>query len=193
MNIDFFLQVMDVAEKLKCNTRHSWTSNGRHESVADHSWRLCLMAFLVQDEYPKLDMNRVIEMCIIHDLGEAFTGDIPSFEKTAAHEAEEDRQMTEWVNTFPDFYRKKLTALLDEMNAQITDEAKLYKTLDNLEAVIQHNEADIKTWLPLEYDLQLAYGAERATFSPYTMALKNAINQQTLQKIDAEKNEVTTE
>ena len=40
-----------VAEKLKCNTRHSWTSTGRRASVAEHSWRLALMAYLVRDEF----------------------------------------------------------------------------------------------------------------------------------------------
>ena len=39
------------------------------------------MAYLLQDEFPDLDMNKVIKMCLIHDLGECFTGDIPIFEK----------------------------------------------------------------------------------------------------------------
>ena len=80
MNPTAYLSILSVAERLKCNTRHSWTSSGRHESVAEHSWRLALMAMLAADEFPDLDMDRVIRMCIIHDLGEAFTGDIPAFD-----------------------------------------------------------------------------------------------------------------
>ena len=76
------LDILSVAEKLKCNTRHSYTSSGRKESVAEHSWRLALMALLLRDEFPEADMDRVLRMCIIHDLGEAFTGDIPAFEKS---------------------------------------------------------------------------------------------------------------
>ena len=72
-----FLDFLKVAEKLKCNTRHSYTSSGRHESVAEHSWRLAVMAYFVRDEFPEADMNKVIKMCLIHDLGECFTGDIP--------------------------------------------------------------------------------------------------------------------
>ena len=184
MNTEFFLQIIDVAERLKCNTRHSWTSSGRHESVAEHSWRLCLMAFFLRDEYPSLDMDKVIRMCIIHDLGEAFTGDIPAFTKTAADEEKEDYLLAQWVDTLPDVYRDEFHALLAEMNALSTDEAKLYKALDNLEAVIQHNEADISTWLPLEYDLQLTYGTDKAAFSTYTRELKAAIDRQTREKID---------
>ncbi len=74
------------------------------------------------------------------------------------------------------------------MNELETDEAKLYKALDNLEAVIQHNEADISTWIPLEYDLQFTYGADKVEFSPYLRELKKEIDQRTKEKI-AHKNE----
>lgn len=76
------LNALAVAERLKGTTRHCYTSNGRRESVAEHSWMMTLMAFFLQEEFPEADMNKVIRMCIIHDLGEAFTGDIPSFEKS---------------------------------------------------------------------------------------------------------------
>ena len=66
------LSILSVAEKLKCNTRHCYTSSGRHESVAEHSWRIALMAMLIAPEFPEADMDKVIRMCLIHDLGEAF-------------------------------------------------------------------------------------------------------------------------
>ena len=53
-------------------------------------------------EYRDLDMNRVIRMCLIHDLGESFTGDIPTFEKTDADAGVEDDLFHNWVHTFPD-------------------------------------------------------------------------------------------
>ena len=77
------LDALLVAEKLKDETRHCYTSKGRHESVAEHSWMMTLMAYFMKDEFPEANMDKVIQMCIIHDLGEAFTGDIPTFEKTA--------------------------------------------------------------------------------------------------------------
>lgn len=40
-----FLDVLSVARRLKDTTRHSYTSGGRHESVAEHSWRAALMAY----------------------------------------------------------------------------------------------------------------------------------------------------
>ena len=74
------IDILAVAEKLKCNTRHCYTSSGRHESVAEHSWRISLMAMLLTGEFPEADMNKVIRMCLIHDLGDAVTGDIPTLD-----------------------------------------------------------------------------------------------------------------
>ena len=179
------LKILRVAEKLKCNTRHCVTSTGRPESVAEHSWRLALMAMLLTGEFPELDLNRVIRMCLIHDLGEAFTGDIPTFVKTDADSRREDDLFDRWIQTLPADVRGEWESLLEEMNAQKTGEAKHYKALDRLEAVIQHNESDIDTWLPLEYSLQLTYGAENVRFSPYLRELKQEIDQWTREKIAA--------
>ncbi len=179
-----FLKILSVAEKLKCNTRHSWTSSGRRESVAEHSWRIALMAMLTRDEFPELDIDRVIRMCLIHDLGEAFTGDIPTFEKTDGDEVREEQILTDWFDSFPEPAREEFLSLQKEMEELQTGEAKLYKALDNLEALIQHNEADISTWLPLEYDLQFTYGAERVKFSPWLTELKQEIDRWSQEKID---------
>lgn len=177
------LDILSVAEKLKCNTRHCYTSSGRHESVAEHSWRVALMAMLLTKEFPEADMDKVIRMCLIHDLGEAFTGDIPTFDKTAADSEKEDALFDYWVATLPDDAREEFSALLAEMNAMETQEAKIYKALDKMEAVIQHNESDIATWLPLEYDLQLTYGTDNVKFSPYMRSLKAKVNDDTRKKI----------
>lgn len=180
------LSILSVAEKLKCNTRHSDTSSGRRESVAEHSWRVSLMAMLLENEFPDTDINKVIKMCLIHDLGEAFTGDIAAFYKTVADTQKEDALYREWVSHFPDYQKKQFQELLNEMEEQLTAEAKLYKALDKMEAVIQHNEADISSWLPLEYDLQLNYGNKEVQFSQYLRQLKELVNQQTRQKISQE-------
>ena len=178
------LQILSVAEKLKCTTRHCYTSSGRRESVAEHSWRIALMAMLLKDEFPTADMDKVTRMCLIHDLGEAFTGDIPAFEKNEDHIQREEMLFSRWVDTLPLGTGEEFQALLTEMEQQETQEAKIYKALDKLEALIQHDESDIATWLPLEYDLQLLYGKENVTFSPYMQALKAEIDSWTMRKIE---------
>ena len=183
MEIGALLQALHVAEQLKNNTRHSWTSDGRHESVAEHSWRVTLMAYFVKDEYPDLDMNRVLLMCLIHDLGEAFTGDIPAFVKTEADEERESALLSQWVSSLPEPFREEMDELYREMDAQETAEARLYKALDRMETIIQHNEAPISTWLPLEYEKNLVYGKEQCAFSPYTSALQERVKNDCLEKI----------
>lgn len=177
------LEFLAMAEKLKCNTRHSYTSSGRHESVAEHSFRLALMAYMVSDEVPEIDTDKVIRMCLVHDLGEAITGDIPSFEKTDSDEAAEDSAVSGFVNQLPEYWKKQLGEMYREMNELKTPEAKLYKALDKLEAVIQHNEADISTWLPLEYDLQLTYGIEECSFNEYINSLRDEVRSVSEKKI----------
>ena len=72
------------------------------------------------------------------------------------------------------------------MEALETKEAKLYKALDKLEALISHNESDISTWLPLEYDLQFTYGKENMEFSPYLKELRAAVDDWSREKIERE-------
>lgn len=186
MNPAIFLELLHTAERLKDTTRHCDTSGGRRESVAEHSWRLALMAFWMEDEFPELDMNKVVKMCLIHDLGEAFTGDIPVFNKTDAHREREDALLETWVDSMPEPLRGEMTALYREMNLRQTPEAKLYKALDGLEALIQHNEADISTWEPHEYDLQQNYAWDRM-FTPFLTALREQIQEDTLEKIEKAK------
>ena len=178
-----FLETLAITARLKDTTRHCYTAKRRHESVGEHTAQMALMAYFLRDEFPQVDMDKVIRMCLIHDLGEAFTGDIPTFLKTAADEGKEDDLLDKWVSTLPEPYRSEMTALYAEMAARETIEAKLYKALDGLEAVIQHNDSPLDTWLPLEYELNLTYAEDRVTFSPYLTALRAEIRRITEEKI----------
>jgi putative hydrolase of HD superfamily len=111
-------------------------------------------------------------MCLIHDFGEAVTGDIPSFYKTADHEETEARAVRELVRELPTPMATEFIALYDEMDALETPEAKLFKALDNMEAVVSHNEASLDTWIPLEFSENLVYGEENAAWSDWTRGLR---------------------
>ena len=187
MNARQYIDFLNKIEKLKCNTRHSWTSSGRRESVAEHSWRLAVMAMLCADEYPELDINKVIRMCLIHDFGEAITGDIPSFYKTEQNEIEEDRAVAELLSGLPAPLCTELGELFDEMNAMESGEARLFKALDNMEAVVSQNEADLSTWIPFEYEENLVYGQQTAEWSDWTRALRAELKKDSIKKIEDSK------
>lgn len=184
MEAHTLLNALHTAERLKDATRHCYTSGGRHESVAEHSWRLALLAYWLHDDFPELDMDKVIRMCLIHDLGEAFTGDIPTFDKTQADEDREEALLFAWVESLPAPFRGEMAALYREMAALETPEAKLYKALDNLEAVVQHNESDLSTWAENEFSLNLTYGFDKAAWSPILTALRNAVRAETEARIE---------
>lgn len=181
------LEALTVAERLKDTTRHCYTSNGRRESVAEHSWMMNLMAFFMRDEFPEADMDKVIRMCIIHDLGEAFTGDIPTFDKTEEDEKKEEELLNQWVKGLPDFYSKEMQSLYQEMEERTTLEAKIYKAIDGLEAVIQHNFSDLSTWIPREYEMNRTYADDKVAFSEYLKQLREEIRKDTIEKIEGER------
>lgn len=183
MQWEKYFSILDRAEQLKNNTRHSWTSAGRRESVAEHCWRLTIMAYFLKHKFKNVDMNKVILMCMFHDIGEAFTGDVPAFKKTESDSRLEEQAVYGWLEELDEPYKTELRTLFDEMKECRSEEAKLYKALDKMEAVIQHNEADIRTWLPLEYELQLTYGKEETAFSEVTRQLREFANSITLDKI----------
>ena len=173
------IEFLKVMERLKDAPRHCWTTGGRRESVAEHSWRVALMAMLVADEFPDLDMDRVIRMCLVHDIGEAVTGDIPTFQKTDGDRAVEDRAVDGLIGMLPTPWPGELRALFDEMDAQQSGEARLYKALDRMEAIQSHNESDPATWLPLEFTLNLTYGESNAAFSPFLTELRAEMRRDT--------------
>ena len=183
MNVREYLEIIHIAERLKDTARHCTTSHGRTESVAEHSWRISLMALLLRNEFPDVDINKVVNMCIIHDLGECFTGDIPTFLKTDAARKTEDSLLQKWVNTMPTEVSNDLTALFNEMEAQKTAEAKIYNALDKLEALIQHNESPLNTWSNNEYELNKTYAFDTVAFSEWLTELRKAILEDTIEKL----------
>ena len=132
------------------------------------------MALLLRREFPELDMDKVVDMCLIHDLGECFTGDIPTFLKTGADREMEDSLLDQWVKSLPP-------------EAQETMEAKVYKAMDKLEAVIQHNESPLSTWSGNEYELNKTYAFDTVVFSDWLLDLRKEILSDTLAKMKTEK------
>ena len=183
-----YLEILHVAERLKDTPRHCTTRLGRTESVAEHSWRVSLMAFLLRGEFPELDMDKVICMCLIHDLGECFTGDIPTFLKTNEDREIEDSLLSRWVRGLPTEISGRMNTLYREMDALQTPEARLYKALDKLEALIQHNESPLDTWADNEFELNKHYAFDAVGFSDWLMSLRREILSDTLEKLRVEGN-----
>ena len=105
--------------------------------------------------------------------------------KTGSDEARELDAIHALTAKLPD-REAELNALYAEMEARETPEAKFYKALDRLEAVIQHNEAPMSTWLELEKELNLTYGVEDCAPFPFLAEVRELSNEDTRRKIAAE-------
>jgi len=151
--------IMD-AEKLKCEMRHSWLSNGRQESVAEHTWRMSLMALLLAKELKtKVDILKVIKMVIIHDIVEMEAGDIPAMTTLRNPQIKELKNSNELkaINNIKQFLGSsigdEIYDLWQEFELKETPEAKFANALDKLEVQIQHNQASLDTWEDFEFDM----------------------------------------
>ena len=155
-----YLRFIREAERLKNVLRTAYTSEGRHESTAEHSWRLALLAAVLTGERPELDMQRVVLRCLIHDLGEAFDGDVPAIAQTApgVKAASELAAMERLTRLLPPEAGATIREIWEEYEACQTPEARWVKALDKAETIIQHNQGANPAGF--DYAFNLTYGSE---------------------------------
>jgi len=179
------LEFLRAAERLKTVTRSSYTSAGRPESVAEHTWRLALMALLLAPEFPEVDFARLVKICLVHDLGEAIGGDIPAPEQArraaagelAGKAAAERRDLVTLLEPLPEQLRTEITGLWDEYEAACTPEAKVAKALDKLETILQHTQG--RNPPGFDYRFNLGYGRQHTAEPPLIAAIRAALDQAT--------------
>lgn len=156
--LESYLNFIKTIEGIKSVTRTAWTESGRHESTAEHSWRLAMLALVLKDEFPELDSYKVLTMCLIHDMGELYTGDIPAIENPCAEDKEsrEHEDVSKIFDTLPEKTGTKLLELWEEYSEAATPEARLVKALDKAETILQHNQG--KNPPDFDYGFNLSYG-----------------------------------
>jgi putative hydrolases of HD superfamily len=176
------LTFLRAAERLKTVTRSGWTSAGEQESVAEHTWRLCLMAMLLYRDTPGIDLARLLKMCLIHDLGEAIRGDIPApAQVPGASKADQERaDLLELTAPLPPALQHEILELWDEYEAADSAEAKLAKGLDKLETILQHNQG--KNPADFDYSFNLGYGQRYTAADPMMAAIRALLDQETARR-----------
>lgn len=179
------------AEKLKTELRHSWLSDtNRQESVAEHSWMLALIAMTIFDSIDlELDRLKVMKMVTVHDLAEAITGDIPTFEKSKRKDQKyktEKAAIIAITQGLPKNISNEILGLWQEMEDNQTPEAKLAQCLDKIEVLIQHIIADIETWDDGDYGLGPYNKDEFFDFNPYLREFKDYVNAEFWKKMEVE-------
>lgn len=179
------LDFLRAAERLKINTRSAYTSTGQAESVAEHTWRLCLMALVLAPEYPQVDFSRLIRICLVHDLGEAVGGDVPAPEQARRLAAgletgkgeSERRDLHTLLAPLPESLRHEIAGLWEEYEAARTPEARLAKALDKLETILQHNQG--MNPAGFDYRFNLGYGQAQTRGDPLIERIRAILDAET--------------
>jgi putative hydrolase of HD superfamily len=180
--IEGVLTFLRAAERLKTVMRSGWTSEGQQESVAEHTWRLCLMAMLLYGHTPGIDLARLLKMCLIHDLGEAIGGDVPApAQKAGVSKADQERSdLVQLIAPLPPDLRREIIELWDEYEAAGSPEAKVAKGLDKLETILQHNQG--KNPANFDYAFNLDYGQRYTAADPIMSALRERLDEETARR-----------
>ncbi len=154
------LQFIGKAEKLKREMRHSWLSDKRQESVAEHTWRMSLMAMLLKDKLQvEVDIEKVLKMIIVHDLVEIEAGDVSALDVLRNPEIKKDKvanelQAIEQIkNELSGELGQEIYELWMEFEEKESLEARFSNALDKLEVQIQHNHAPLDTWEEIEFEM----------------------------------------
>ena len=167
-------------EPLKDTLRTGKTQHGRQESVAEHSWRLAMMAMMLGPaHFPELNLKKVLLICLIHDLGEIVNGDIPApMQENLPDKSENERNdFLQVISSLPSSYADELLNAWDEYEAAKSKEAKLVKALDKLETIIQHNQGNDEPDFDHQFDL--TYGQKYMDFDPIIADLRKMVDAET--------------
>ena len=150
-NLNNTVNFIKEIEKLKSVTRFNRTLDGRFENSAEHSWQSAMASIVLQDYYPeKLNMEKVISMLLIHDLGEIYAGDTWVFndeKKVHSHDRElESIEKTMRILPEEKYLNMKNSWL--EFEKGQSAEARYARVIDALVPLINHLEVSELNYNP---------------------------------------------
>lgn len=177
------LEFLRRAEKLKDVLRSGYTSSGRPESTAEHTWRLCLMALLFAPSIPDIDLGRLLQLCVVHDLGEALQGDIPATEQALwpGKSARERADLAKLTGSLAPELRARIVGLWEEYESASTPEAALAKGFDKLETILQHTQGENPAGF--DYAFNLDYGRAQTSAHPLLAAIRTILDEDTRRRV----------
>lgn len=177
------LAFLAEAERLKDTLRTGLTTGGRQESTAEHTWRLCLMAMVLGEALDGVDAAKLLRICLVHDLAEALTGDLPAPQarEDGGKAAAERAALATLTATLPERPRAAILALWEEYEAGTTREGRLAKGLDKLETILQHTQGGLVAGGDLAFNL--GYGRAATSADPLLARIRVVLDAATKAKL----------
>lgn len=181
------LTFIQEAERLKDQTRSGSTRGGRSESVADHSWRLALLAMVVTQGDTSIDQLKLLKLCLVHDLGEALGGDIPAIAQDSGddRDARERQDLETLCAPLTPELRKEIIDLWQEYSEGSTPEAIMAKGLDKIETMLQHNLTRENP--DIDFAFNLGYGTSHTSRHPVLAQIREQVDRVTAKIADERK------
>lgn len=179
-------EFIKTLEGLKKLLRHSWLSDGRRESVAEHTWRMAMMAMTLADVMEeKIDLAKVVKMVLVHDVAEILAGDVVWFKDTVKEKYQKEKAALEKLTQeLPNKLSTEFTQLWQEFEERKTYDAKFAVALDKLEVLIQHNQASLDTWEDIEFEINYWYAYDEVKFSKVLTQFRDLVLLETIEKIE---------
>ena len=173
------LDFLRGAERLKDTLRSAHTTEGCQETAAAHTWRLTLLVMTFADLLPGVDLLRLLKICVLHDLGEAVSGDIPAplqnDQAPKKHQERDDFQSL--IAPLPDHISAEFLALWDEYEDGTSPEAAIAKAFDKIETLLQHNQG--RNPADFDYAFNLSYGKPSTDAVPLAASIREEIDEET--------------
>ncbi len=142
------------------------SGHGRNENDAEHAWHMAIMAYLLR-EYAneKVDIAKVMLMCLIHDIVEIEAGDTYAYdtEGKKSQKAREDAAKEKLYSLLPEDQKQELTALFDEFEEYQTAEAKFAHAMDNLQPLLLNHSNNGGDWKEHQVSARQVYGRQTKT------------------------------
>ena len=161
--LDFALEI-DKEKNIFRQTHLS--GHGRNENDAEHAWHMAIMAYLLQEySNEKIDVARVMLMCLIHDVVEIDAGDTYAYdaEGLKTQKAREEAAKERLYSMLPEDQKADLVAIFDEFEERKTPEAKFARALDNLQPLLLNHSNDGGDWKNHDVTAEQVYGRQSRT------------------------------
>ena len=161
--LEFILEI-DKEKNIFRQTHLS--GHGRNENDAEHAWHMAIMAYLLQEySNEKIDVARVMLMCLIHDVVEIDAGDTYAYdaEGLKTQKAREEAAKERLYSMLPEDQKADLTAIFDEFEERKTPEAKFARALDNLQPLLLNNSNDGGDWRNHDVTAEKVYERQSRT------------------------------
>ena len=161
--LDFVLEI-DKEKNILRQTHLS--GHGRRENDAEHAWHMAIMAYLLQEySNEKIDVARVMLMCLIHDVVEIDAGDTYAYdaEGLKTQKAREEAAKERLYSMLPEDQKADLVAIFDEFEERKTPEAKFARALDNLQPLLLNHSNGGGDWKNHDVTAEQVYGRQSRT------------------------------